>query len=180
MSKCDSPKFRMKTKRGTRCVCAVLGGPLGFRTEFKADSECSKSGKAITWKEARRKYGSGVNETDDAEAKPRRKGVTKMAKKTKKRTAKTISIKPGTCKIVRGKVRICSGPNGLTFSYGKKGKKGRKVAAHKRAIPKICKTTPTTHRKGKKGKCTCISKKTGNVVKVKGACSKARKSSKKK
>jgi hypothetical protein len=35
----------------------------------------------------------------------------------------------------------------------------------------ICESAPHKQRKGYRGKCTCISKKTGNVIKVKGYCS---------
>lgn len=111
-----------------------------------------------------------------------------MAKARKKSAGKAGTIKRGTCRVIKGRVRICASKTGkLTASpMAGKRRKTRKSATKKAgtkrtAKPKICKNKPTKTAKGFKGKCSCISKKSGNRVKVaKSACGKKRRKKAKK
>lgn len=56
--KCQGTLFRMKMKDGkTRCVCGFTNDDDQFRVFFQANDQCPRSGKAITFKQARTKYG---------------------------------------------------------------------------------------------------------------------------
>ena len=89
-----------------------------------------------------------------------------MAKRKKRRKASGTTIRRGSCRVVRGAVRICMSKGGkLTVSASgprkrrrkttrKKGRKGkRRVAKKLKKLkrPKYCKSKPTV----RKGVCRC-------------------------
>lgn len=48
--------FKLKTKRGPRCVCASVGAGGRFSTIFKPASACKRGTKTMTWKQAEARY----------------------------------------------------------------------------------------------------------------------------
>lgn len=54
---CDGTPFKMKTKRGVRCACAKTNAQGRFFAHFISGDFCPTGGKAMTYKQAQRKYG---------------------------------------------------------------------------------------------------------------------------
>ena len=54
---CDGEVFKMKTKRGVRCACATTDSEGDFRAHFVATDACPTGGRAVTYKQARKKFG---------------------------------------------------------------------------------------------------------------------------
>ena len=54
---CDGTVFKMKTKRGNRCACATTNSEGEFFAHFVSGDACPTGGKAITYKQARKKFG---------------------------------------------------------------------------------------------------------------------------
>jgi len=53
---CSGTYFKMKTARGSRCVCAAFDEDGNFSSQFASNDACPMRGKAITFKQARKKY----------------------------------------------------------------------------------------------------------------------------
>lgn len=86
-----------------------------------------------------------------------------MAKRRKKRRSSVRgiagigAIKKGTCKIVRGRVRVCKAKSG-SITVRATGVKRKSTKSYKKpAAPSVCKTKPTV----RKGRCSCKTKSTG-------------------
>ena len=82
-----------------------------------------------------------------------------MAKR--KKAKKAVTIKRGTCRVVKGKVRVCATKSGKIYTSvvgRKKATRKRKgtTAGKKRKKPAKCATKPTI----RKGVCSCRGKKT--------------------
>lgn len=55
--KCSGEHFRMKLKNGkTRCACAAFDTDGKFSSQFAKTDACPIKGKAITYKQAQKKY----------------------------------------------------------------------------------------------------------------------------
>ena len=85
-----------------------------------------------------------------------------MAKRRKRAKKKAVTIKRGTCRVVRGKVRVCASKAGKIFtsvvSGRRKATRKRKgtLGGKKRKKPAKCATKPAM----RKGACKCRGKKT--------------------
>lgn len=55
-SACEGDVFKMKTKRGVRCACATTNSEGKFFAHFVSGDSCPAGGKAITYKQARKKF----------------------------------------------------------------------------------------------------------------------------
>lgn len=82
--------------------------------------------------------------------------MAKRKKRARKRPSKT-TIKRGTCRVIKGAVRVCMSKGGLlrVTPTGLGGSKRRRKSAGKKgkklAKPKMCSSKPTL----RKGRCTC-------------------------
>lgn len=54
--KCQA-HFRLKTKRGERCACAATSAEGRFVTVFQKDGSCPVGGPALTYDQAKQRYG---------------------------------------------------------------------------------------------------------------------------
>lgn len=97
-----------------------------------------------------------------------------MARTKKAKKKKGAMIKRGTCRVIRGRVRICARKDGSLYTTPvskKKSKSTKSKSTKKRRTakkPAKCATRPTKRAKGHKGRWMCKSKKTGRYIKVKG------------
>lgn len=101
-----------------------------------------------------------------------------MARTKKSRKKKGTTIKRGTCRVIRGRVRICARKDGSLYTTPVSKKKSKstkrkstKTKSTKRRTakkPAKCATRPTKQAKGHKGRWMCKSKKTGRYIQVKG------------
>jgi hypothetical protein len=56
-TKCSGEYFWLKMKGGKkRCVCAAFSSDGRFVTQFSKSDRCPVRSKALTWKQAQRKY----------------------------------------------------------------------------------------------------------------------------
>lgn len=91
-----------------------------------------------------------------------------MATKRRKKAKKAVTIKRGTCRVVRGKIRVCASKTGKIYTSVVSRKKATrkrkgKTAGKKRAKPKKCVTKPSVRG----GVCKCRGKKTKKYPKGK-------------
>jgi len=55
-SKCSGQYFKLKTKRGTQCVCAAYTPSGDFRVQFAKNAACPARGTAMTYAQARKRF----------------------------------------------------------------------------------------------------------------------------